>query len=333
MDDSRLLCLEADHPVPGQASLNAGKALIDFLHRCPASARFLFLISGGASSLVEVLPSGLDLSALRKLTDSLLAGTYSISEMNRVRKSVSLIKGGGLLSYLGTRETTALLISDVPGDDPAVIGSGLLVPETQRAPLPRLPLAAAKLLEGRELNNTEFASHQACVSIKIVATLEDAKQAAAHSAKALGYRVTIHPEFLQGNVEKVAASIVKILHEAKPGIHIWGGETTVDLPAHPGRGGRNQHLALALALELKATPGIYALAAGTDGTDGPTDDAGGIIDPGSIRRGGKQGIDARRCLEGADAGRFLRASGDLVSTGPTGTNVMDLLIVCKQNAV
>ena len=328
--DPRLLCLEADHPVPGEASLRAGAALIDFIRRSSPLSRFLFLISGGTSSLVEVLPSQMDLIDLRKLNDVLLTGGWSISEMNRVRKAVSLIKGGRLLSHLGTRETTALLISDVPGDDPAVIGSGLLVPDTERAPLPRLPQAVAKFIEGRDPDNHRFDSSRARITINIVATLEDAKQAAARKAKDLGYTVFLHSDFLAGNVENVAASIAESLHQAKPGIHIWGGETTVTLPNEAGRGGRNQHLALALSLQLKAAPGIYVLAAGTDGTDGPTDDAGGLIDAGTISRGESRGIDARKCLQRADAGQFLEASGDLIHTGPTGTNVMDLLIGYKQ---
>lgn len=332
LDDPRLLCLEADHPVPGESSLHAGRALVDFVERAPATARFLFLISGGASSLVEVLPSGFGLSDLRKLNDALLGGGWGIAEMNRVRKSVSLIKGGRMLRYLAAREATALLISDVPGDDPSVIGSGLLVPDAEQAPLPRLPKTAAKLLEGRLFDNQGADSlSQTRVVIAIVATLEDAKQAAARRAKELGYSVTVHSEFVRGDAERAAATIAETLRQAEPGVHIWGGETTVNLPPVPGRGGRNQHLALALALELMGTTGIYALAAGTDGTDGPTDDAGGIVDSATIVKGEGAGVNARQCLEHADAGRFLQASGSLINTGPTGTNVMDILIAYKQD--
>lgn len=331
LDDPRLFCLEADHPIPGESSLRAGRALLEFVEQAPATARFLFLISGGASSLVEVLPSGFGLSELRKLNDTLLSGGWGIAEMNRIRKSVSLIKGGRMLGYLGSREAMALLISDVPGDDPSVIGSGLLVPDPERAPLPHLPNEAAKLLEDRAVVNRREVNHfHAKVEIAIVATLEDAKQAAARQARELGYSVTVHPEFLQGNAERAAASIAESLHRAEPGVHIWGGETTVNLPAAPGRGGRNQHLALALALELEGRTGTYALVAGTDGSDGPTDDAGGLVDFATVARGENAGVYARKCLEHADAGRFLQASGDLINTGPTGTNVMDIVLVCKQ---
>jgi glycerate 2-kinase len=331
LNDSRLLCLEADHPVPGESSLRAGRALVDFVEHSPTAARFLFLISGGASSLVEVLPSSIDLSDLRVLNDTLLSGGWDIGEINRARKAVSLIKGGGMLNYLGNREAKALLISDVPGDDPGVIGSGLLVLDTEQAPLPRLPDASVKLLEGRVFSSRGEASFsQARVSIEIIATLEDAKQAAARRAKELGYSVTIHHDFVQGDVEKAAASIAESLRRAAPGVHIWGGETSVNLPAAPGRGGRNQHLALALALLLRGETGIYVLTAGTDGTDGPTYDAGGLVDFATIGRGESSGVNASICLEEADAGRFLQASGDLLNTGPTGTNVMDIMIGYKQ---
>ncbi len=119
--------------------------------------------------------------------------------------------------------------------------------------------------------------------------------------------------------------------QGPPGLHIWGGETTVMLPPEPGRGGRNQHLALAAAAELAGTPGVYFLSAGTDGTDGPTDDAGALVDGGTLERAALDGFEARSCLAAANAGSLLESSGDLVQTGPTGTNVMDLMIGLKSN--
>jgi hydroxypyruvate reductase len=113
------------------------------------------------------------------------------------------------------------------------------------------------------------------------------------------------------------------------GVHIWGGETTVQLPGHPGRGGRNQHLALSAALEIEGRKDIFLLSAGTDGTDGPTEEAGALVDGETLRRGSIDGLSATGCLQAADSGSFLAASGDLISTGPTGTNVMDLVIALK----
>ena len=126
--DTRIRCIESDHPVPGQASIDAGQALVDYIQAADSDARFLVLISGGASSLIEVLPPGMTLDTLSQLTDTLLSIGFDITQMNQVRRAVSCIKGGRLANYINGRETRALLISDVPGDDPAVIGSGPLTP-------------------------------------------------------------------------------------------------------------------------------------------------------------------------------------------------------------
>ncbi len=327
--NDRLHCIESDHPVPGVASLHAGRTLLRFIEQTSIDDKFLFLISGGTSSLVEALPQGLDLNALRALNRTLLSSGLDIHQMNSVRRSVSLIKGGRLAFYLKGRASLVLLISDVRGDDPAVIGSGLLFPSTTEGALPELPPSVRDLLDRIKppgtLNEDIFTS----VTTHIVAKLEDAKRAAAKQAKALGYAAYIHHEFLTGDAVETASLIVDRLTEAAPGVHIWGGETTVILPPSPGRGGRNQQLALAAALSLRARSHIHILAAGTDGTDGPTDDAGGLVDSGTIERGEREGLDGESCLKNADAGRFLNASGDLIITGPTGTNVMDLVIGLK----
>lgn len=322
-------CLESDHPVPGEDSLKAGAELLEFIEQTPADAQFLFLISGGASSLAEVLAEGMELEGLRKLTDALLAGGLSITKMNQVRRSISRIKGGHLAAYLNGRKTTCLLISDVPGDDPAVIGSGPLVHVRSEVDLSGLPENVTRLLGKTKLISAPQADVFKAITITIIAKLEDAKQAAAIEAERLNYNATVHPEFLEGDAEQAARLLSKKLIEGPAGVHIWGGETAVTLPANPGRGGRNQHLALAAALELKGKQGLYLLAAGTDGTDGPTQDAGALVDGGTIARGEQHGRNAKDCLRRADGGTFLEASGDLIRTGPTGTNVMDLVIGLK----
>jgi hydroxypyruvate reductase len=167
------------------------------------------------------------------------------------------------------------------------------------------------------------------VETRIVACLADAKRAAAKHAQTLGYACHVHAEFLADDASHTGHALARSLLAATPGVHIWGGETTVVLPACPGRGGRNQTLALAAALALQDHDDCVLLALASDGSDGPGEDAGALIDRGSVARGVQAGCDAQQCLTNADAGTFLEASGDLVHTGPTGTNVMDILIGIK----
>lgn len=290
----RVQVIESAHPVPDGSSLQAGQALITYLQNLPENAPVLFLISGGASSLVEVLAEGWTLEKLQETTQELLANGSPISEINAMRRSLSQIKGGKLWNYLGERPVTCLLISDVPGDDPAVIGSGLLFPAPRE----------------------DF-------DWQIIASNRQALEAMAKEG------VTIMPDFLEGNAEAVAHLCIEHLRNSAPGIYLWGAETTVQLPPYPGQGGRNQHLALAAALQLRPDDNIFLLAAGTDGTDGVTADAGALVDNGTIQRGKYENLDPVACLQAADAGTFLDASGDLIHTGPTGTNVMDVIIGLK----
>jgi hydroxypyruvate reductase len=319
--DTRLECLEAEHPVPGPGSLTAGRRLLEVIAALPDDAEPLFLISGGASSLVEVLPQGMDLEDLAALNRRLLGAGADIATMNGVRRAVSLIKGGRLLGYLGARRVRALLISDVPGDDPAVIGSGLLVPSPP-APLAELPEAVRPWAE----RVPPPAASSATAELEIVACLRDALDAAAEAGRAHGLAVHVEEAPLAGDAEAAGRRLARALLEGPPGLGVWGGETAVTLPARPGRGGRNQHLALAAATVLAGHAGSCLLAAGTDGTDGPTEEAGALVDGGTLRRGAVEGLDAEASLRAADSGRFLEASGDLLRTGPTGTNVMDLAL-------
>jgi hydroxypyruvate reductase len=320
----RLTYLESDHPVPGEQSLAAGRALVDYFDRAPDAARFLVLGSGGASSLVELLPEGCDLAWLQRLTDWLLSGGYDIGTMNRVRKAFSRIKGGRLRRWLRGRPALNLLISDVPGDDPAVVGSGLLVPDHGApAPLPdELPDWARVQLH----DTADVDSQEDRVDTVLVARNADACAAAREAAVGLGYAVFADDGDLDGDAVEAAHALVAQLVADAPGLRIWGGETTVQLPEAPGRGGRNQHLALAAALELAGRNDMLLLAAGTDGTDGPGEDAGALVDGGTVRRGELHAGAAATCLARADAGTFLAAAGDLLQTGPTGTNVMDLAL-------
>lgn len=324
--DRRLTCIESAHPVPDRRSLQAGRALLAFLDQAPEQAQFLVLISGGASSLVEVLAPGIELADLARINTWLLGSGFDIAQMNAIRQGVSRIKGGRLLGFLRGRAALCLLVSDVRGDDPQIIGSGLLAPgDPGRWRAQALPGWLVQFLE-RGAATVPGAGHQGNVRLEVIATLDRALQAAGACATGLGYTVTVSPQFQEGDACDAGRRLARQLRSATAGIYLWGGETTVRLPPRPGRGGRCQALALCAAAELAGEPGTALLAAGTDGTDGPGEDAGALVDGGTLRRGADAGLDARDCIVAADSGRFLEAAGDLIQTGPTGTNVMDLMI-------
>jgi hydroxypyruvate reductase len=322
--------LVAGHPLPDEQSLVAGQRLIDFVAVIPPDATVLVLLSGGASALVEALPEGMDLAQLRALNDWLLASGLDIAAMNRLRKRLSCIKGGRLARLLAPRPVLCLAISDVPGDDPRAIGSGPLTADSSlqmEFDITGIPPAVAEVLrKSPPAPGADDVSFQN-VRFEIIARLDDAKQAAAAAARQLGYRVTLHPEFIEGDALVAGARLAQALLAAPTGeVQVWGGETTIKLPPHPGQGGRNQSLALAAALALHGQANAWFLSVGTDGTDGPTADAGALVDGGTIARGEAEGMSARQALATADAGTFLAASGDLIQTGATGTNVMDLML-------
>lgn len=324
-------CLTAGHPFPDEASLQAGEALRRFIERIPVSAHVLVLLSGGASALVEQLPAGVSLAQLRALNDWLLSAGLDIHACNYARKRVSLIKGGRLAQRLAPRPVLCLIISDVPDNDPATVGSGPLAPDGSAGHEPAALAAApefvrALLTRSPPLPPAGDTSFQHIDTV-IVATLDDAKRAAAQAAEAQGYAAIIEPEFISGDALAAGRRLAQGLLAADTGaVHIWGGETQVILPEQPGRGGRSQSLALAAALALRDHGDVLLLAAGTDGTDGPGEDAGALVDGATVRRGMDAGLDAEQALARADAGTFLEASGDLLRTGPTGTNVMDLML-------
>ena len=285
--------IEAAHPVPDGNSLRAGQLLLERVAAMPPGERLLLLVSGGASALAEALVDGFDLERLRAETDALIAGGKTIAEINRWRKQVSRIKDGKLLEAFRGAEARVYAISDVEGDGIDVIGSG--IGDIRRAP-------------GR-------------ATVRLVASNAIARAATARAAAQRGYPVVVNAETLYGDLFELAPVLGKALAAGARGVYIWGGEPTVVLPPNPGRGGRNQSLALALAREIAGRDDIAVLVAGTDGTDGPTDAAGGIVDGATWRA-----PDAADALTAADAGAFLERRGALLVTGPTHTNVMDLVI-------
>jgi hydroxypyruvate reductase len=325
--DYPIVGLEAAHPVPDASSLAAGEALLRFIKQLPSNYPVLFLISGGTSALVEVLTPGVTLADLQRTNRWLLASGLDIEAMNQVRKSLSAIKGGRLASYLQNRSVLNLLISDVPRDDLSIIGSGLLTPSTGG----EIAVALPSWLHALTMRASPLADRSCFATIqqRLVATPALARQAAKAMAQQLGYTVYSYEDLLIGEAQAVGRMLGRQLGIGKAGIYLWSSETTVQLPENPGRGGRCQSLALALACEWEGQTGRFFLAAGTDGNDGTDDVAGAVVDGNTIARGKQQGFDFQQSLLRADAGSFLAASGDLIYTGATGTNVMDLLIGLK----
>jgi hydroxypyruvate reductase len=318
---------EAGHPLPDAASLDAGAALEAFIAGVPEDATVLVLLSGGASALLEQLPAGMTLAALRRVNAWLLGAGLDIHAMNAVRKRLSRIKGGRLAQRLFPRAVLCLALSDVPGDDPRAIGSGPLTPEPAALDDRPLPVFVRDLLAAAApLPDADDACFRN-VRYHIVADNAGARHAAARSVERHGYHAVIDPAPVAGDAVATGRRLARVLRDSPPGVvQVWGGETTVVLPAQPGRGGRCQQLALAAAQELAGHDGVFLLAAGTDGSDGSGEDAGALVDGGTLARGELEGFGAHEALVAADAGRFLEASGDLIQTGPTGTNVMDLVL-------
>lgn len=289
--------IESAHPVPDARSLAAGTQLLAAVASLALEETPLFLVSGGASSLVEVLREGVTLAQLAELNRSLIAGGAAIETINRERRALSRLKGGALIEQLRGRAGLALYISDVPLDDPAVIGSGLAGPA-----------------QGDRLRR------------RVVASIDDAVEAVRAVAVAAGCQVRAGSERFADDAAVLGAHFAAQLAVRAVEVLVYGGESTVRLPCNAGRGGRNQHLALAAARALRGEAGLTLLAAGTDGTDGPTEDAGALVDGGTWQRILDAGEDGDACLARADAGTALEAAGDLVYTGATGTNVGDLVI-------
>lgn len=325
--------LTAGHPLPDQASLDAGQALLTFIDSIPQKSEVLFLLSGGASSLVEVLVPGIKLDDLRQMNDWILGSGIDIVTANNLRKRVSKIKAGRLALYLAPRTTVCLTISDVPGNNPDSIGSGPLVKSDNFKPQKDLPDWLVEMISraGFEAPVAGF-DH---IQTEVVATIEDACRAVVAAARSDDYEAQMSEQLLTGDALLAGPQLAAILETLPSGqVIVSGGETTVKLPPQPGRGGRNQSLALAAAIALDGTAGQYLLAAGTDGSDGPGDDAGGLVDGDTVKRGEAAGFDAGQALATANAGSFLEASGDLITTGPTGTNVMDIVIgITAQEAI
>lgn len=287
--------IEAAHPVPDENSLAAGTIVLDAVKAMGKDERLLLLVSGGASSLVEVLQPSMTLDGLIAANKGFLAQGLDIHAINAERKKLSQIKAGQLLQNFSGTSAHVIAISDVEGDSIDVIGSGI------------------GAYDGANPN----------IKITIAGSNKVARQEIANAAKAQNVSIITNEESLYGNVDTAAARIIGIIEKGPKGLYVFGGEPTIQLPQNPGRGGRNQHLALLLADKIKGHSDCTILVAGTDGTDGPTGDAGGLIDGHTVQD------NIQSYFNNADTGSYLAKRDALFTTGPTGTNVMDIVLVLK----
>ncbi|MGB5707778.1 MAG: DUF4147 domain-containing protein [Arenicellales bacterium] len=325
-DDARVKIIESGHPMPDRNSLRAGRKVREFVSAIPSDASLLILVSGGASALVEDPHAGIDLATLQNLSERLLADGYSIDQINLVRIAISRIKGGKLLQQFHGRLVRVYALSDIPGDDADLIGSGIAAIKAPVVASFDIPSGIKEVMEraraSNDLQDVSTLDFEYCASL--VGSNTMARLAGAEKAELFGLPVIESNEILNGDILDLAPKLAARIKAGKPGVYIWGGESTVCLPTNPGTGGRNQSLAVALGIEVSDQPGVAGVVAGTDGTDGPTDAAGGFFHSGMNLSGG------RDALLRADAGTWLKNSDKLFITGPTGTNVMDLAVVIKQ---
>ncbi len=342
--------LEAGHPIPDAAGLHTAKAITSLLRELNARDLLLVAISGGASALLPSPQPSITLAAKQKTTGLLLRAGADIGEINAVRKHLSTLKGGRFAALAYPATVVSLLLSDVVGDVLDIIGSGLTVPDrstfidaltvlrrysiekrVSASVLRHLQLGAEGAIpETPKQSNTLFQN----VHNVVVGSNGIALRSAAQDAKRLGYRPLILSSTIQGDTGHVAGMHAQILREAvtsanplaPPLCILSGGETTVTIRGD-GKGGRNQEFALIAAIEIAGLDNTLVLSAGTDGTDGPTDAAGAIATGTTIKRAYQQGLDAEQYLIKNDSYHFFDTLGDLVKTGPTKTNVMDLHIM------
>ncbi len=339
-DCKQIEVIEAAHPVPDEAGRQAARRIMQMVQGLNADDLVICLISGGGSALLALPADGISLEQKQAINKALLKSGAAISEMNCVRKHLSAIKGGRLALACAPARVVTLLISDVPGDDPEVIASGPTLAD---------PTTCAEALAVLRKYNVELPANiqQHLTSGKgktpkpgdprfarnfhhIIATAQDALEAAAVTARAAGITPYILSDGIEGEARDVAIVHAAIARQvakrgqpfSKPCVLISGGETTVTVRGN-GRGGRNAEFLLSLAIALEATPNIFAIACDTDGIDGSEDNAGALYFPDSIARANVLGLNAKTSLENNDGYGFFSALDDLVVSGATRTNVND----------
>ncbi|UCV09093.1 glycerate kinase [Dechloromonas denitrificans] len=336
----RIEIVEAAHPVPDAAGEQAAQRMLAKVHGLAENDRVLALISGGGSALLAAPADGIGLADKRAITAALLKSGAGIGEINCVRKHLSAIKGGRLAAAAWPARLLTLAISDVPGDDPAVIASGPTVADpTSAAEALRIldfyaiavpPALRARLASGALETPKPGDPRLANSTFRLIASPRQMLEAAAEAARQLGITPLILGDAIEGEAREVGKVLAGValsctrhgFPATKPCVLLSGGETTVTLKGQ-GRGGRNTEFLLGLALALDGAPGIHALAADTDGIDGTEDNAGAYIGPETPGRARALGLDGRARLADNDAWGYFAALDDLLVTGPTRTNVND----------
>ncbi len=342
---------EAGHPIPDESGVKGAKEILRILSDTKEDDLVIALISGGGSALLTFPAERISLKDLQLVNQLLLASGATINEINAVRKHLSRVKGGQLARAAHPASLVTLILSDVVGNPLDVIASGPTVPDTttfadawdvlERYDLvEKAPHAVVERIRGGmegDVPETPKPGDEVFGRTRnvIVADNSVAARAAADEAAALGFHPLILTTFLEGEAREVGRVVAALAKEeamhgrpaSLPACLILGGETTVTLRG-TGKGGRNQELALAAALAIRGLDAIAIASLGTDGSDGPTDAAGGLVDGSTVARGEKHGLSAEEYLQNNDSYHFLAAVGDLLKTGPTRTNVNDLVFVC-----
>lgn len=341
---------EAGHPVPDKTGLRGTKQIIQLLHQTGENDLVLCLISGGGSALLPFPAKGLTLEDKQKVTECLLENGATIHEINAVRKHISQVKGGRLARLTYPSTLISLILSDVIGDKLESIASGPMVPDSSTYSdclrilekyniQHKIPPSVLELLEKGaqgEIEETPKADDPAFKMTQniIIGSNIIAAKAAKQKADELGYNSLILSTSIEGETREVAREHAAIAREIintghpvpRPACIISGGETTVTIRGK-GLGGRNQEFALSAAIEIDGLKDVVILSGGTDGTDGPTDAAGAIANGTTVKRARELGLDAGHFLRENDSYNFFQPLGDLLITGPTYTNVMDLRLV------
>jgi len=342
----RIEVIEAAHPVPDAAGLQAAQRSLELTKGLTADDLVLCLISGGGSSLLTLPAEGISLQLKQEINRQLLASGANIAEMNCLRKHLSRIKGGRLAAACAPARVVTLTISDVPGDDPSIIASGPTVPDASTCadalailqryaitvPDSVLQALQSGIWETPKPDSPVFEGH----SVHMIATPQQSLEAAAAAARAQGLNAYILSDEIEGEsreVGKVHAALARAAAKGlgpftKPCVILSGGETTVTIKHQPegtprGRGGRAGEFCMGLAEALQGQSGVWALAADTDGIDGIEDNAGAQIAPDTLTRAAEKGLKVSEHLQRNDAYGFFEPLGDLVITGPTHTNVND----------
>ena len=343
----RIELVESAHPVPDAAGEQAARRMLALTHGLTADDLVICLISGGGSALLPLPADGLTLADKQRINRELLLSGATIAEMNCVRKHLSAIKGGRLAAACAPAQVLTLLISDVPGDDPATIASGPTVPDPSTcagalAIIQRygigIPAAIRAGLQSGALETPKpgdpvFHGNR----VEMIATPRHMLQAAADASHQAGLPAHILADDMEGESRDIALAHAALARSvarhgtpfARPCVLLSGGETTVSVAkgSTPGKGGRGTEFLLALALALDGEPSVYALAGDTDGIDGSEDNAGAWITPDLLSRARAAGLNPRAMLDRHDAYTLFAATGDLLQTGPTYTNVNDFRAV------